>query len=593
VTDHKFLVFRFGDTEVREREFHLIKAGEALQVEPKAFRVLLFLLRNSERLVTKEEILDAVWTDTAVSENSLTRSIATLRKLLGDDSREPRYIENVPRIGYRFLVEVEVAEDTTSAPTAQQVHTDYHSLAVLPFTNGTGPLEAEYLSEGISESIINLLSQFHDLRVVPRTSAFRYKGLDTELKKVARDLNVDAVLTGSVMQRGDKLIVQTELVDVAYNAQLWGSQYNRKLDDIFDLQEELARRIVESLRPRLAPEEEKFLATRPTENREAYHLYLKAMYSANQWTPEGIQKGIAYSTQAIAMDPLFARAYTGLAYLYSLVATFGSVPPLQAFPIAKAAALRALEIDDTLATAHAALAYILLAFDWDWTGADKESRRAIELAPNMPGGHYVRSQWCLAIGRSEEAIAEARRTLDLDPLSLPNYMNLAGTYHLLGQHDLAVEQLLKAQELDPSFTPARQLLALCYTFSGRYQEAMAEANEAAARTRGAPRADIRVTGIAGVINAASGRQDEARQALMELAEYAKPPDFIGALDSSYIHALLGEKDQALEWLEKAYQGHANTMFYIKRRPMFAILRDDPRFHSLLHRMGLPAHGETS
>ena len=371
MTDHKFLVFRFGDTEVREREFHLIKAGEALQVEPKAFRVLLFLLRNSERLVTKEEILDAVWTDTPVSENSLTRSIATLRKLLGDDSREPRYIENVPRIGYRFLVEVEVAEDTTSAPTAQQVHTDYHSLAVLPFTNGTGPLEAEYLSEGISESIINLLSQFHDLRVVPRTSAFRYKGLDTELKKVARDLNVDAVLTGSVMQRGDKLIVQTELVDVAYNAQLWGSQYNRKLDDIFDLQEELARRIAESLRPRLAPEEERFLTMRPTENREAYHLYLKAMYSANQWTPEGIQKGIAYSTQAIAMDPLFARAYTGLAYLYSLVATFGSVPPLQAFPIAKAAALRALEIDDTLATAHAALPYILLAFDWDWTGADK------------------------------------------------------------------------------------------------------------------------------------------------------------------------------------------------------------------------------
>ena len=171
MTDHKFLIFRFGDTEVREREFHLIKAGEALQVEPKAFRVLLFLLRNSERLVTKEEILDAVWTDTAVSENSLTPSIATLRKLLGDDSREARYIENVPRIGYRFLVEVEVAEDTTSAPTAQQVHTDYHSLAVLPFTNGTGPLEAEYLSEGISESIINLLSQFHDLRVVPQLAA--------------------------------------------------------------------------------------------------------------------------------------------------------------------------------------------------------------------------------------------------------------------------------------------------------------------------------------------------------------------------------------------------------------------------------------
>lgn len=592
MTDQKFLVFRFGEIEVREREFLLIKEGEASQVEPKAFRVLLFLLRNSERLVTKEEILDAVWTDTAVSENSLTRSIATLRKLLGDDSREPRYIENVPRIGYRFLCEVEVAEDAATAPTAR-VHQGFRSLAVLPFANGTGPPEAEYLCEGISESIINLLSQFHDLRVVPRTSAFRYKSLDTELKKVARDLNVDTVLTGSVMQHGDNLIVQTELVDVANNAQLWGSQYNRRLVDIFDLQEELARRIAESLRPRLAPEEEKFLTMRPTENREAYHLYLKAMHSMSTWTPEGIQKGIAYSRQAIEMDPLFARAYAGLAFLYILVATFGNVPPLQAFPIAKAAALRALEIDDTLATAHAALAYVLLAFDWDWAGADKESHRAIELAPNMPAGHHVRSQWCLAIGRSEEAIAEARRALDLDPLSMNFYMNLAGTYHLLGEHDSAIEQFLKALELDPSFTPARQLLALTYAFTGRYQEAMAEANEAAARTQGTARADMRVTGVSGVINAAFGRQAEARQSLIELAEYAKPPDFIGAIHASYIHALLSEKDQALEWLEKAYQGHANTMYLIKRRAMFAILHDDPRFHSLLHRMGLPTLGETS
>jgi TolB-like protein len=588
MTERKYLVFSFADIKVREREFSIVRNGEVLAVEPKAFRVLLFLLRNPHKLITKDELLDAVWGETAVSENSLTRAIALLRKLLGDDTREPRYIATVPTVGYRFLCDVKVADDSIGAAGFPQSNRGFHSLAVLPFANGTGPAEAEYLSEGISESIINLLSQFPDLRVVPRTSAFHYKGLEADLKRVGRDLNVDAVLTGTLQQLGDRLIVQADLVDVVKDAQLWGGQYSRRLEDIFELQEELARRISESLRPRLTPDEDKLLNKRPTENREAYHLYLKAMYYANKWSPDGIQKGIAYSKQAIEADPLFAQAYAGLAYLYFLVSVFGGLSPRQVFPLAKAATLRALDIDDTLATAHACMAHILLAYDWDWAGAERESGRAIELAPNIPGGHYVRSQWCLMNGRPDEAIAEARKTLELDPLSLPNYQNLALTYHMLGEYDDAIEQLHKALELDPSFAPARDLLALSYAFKGCYMEAVAEVDKIAAISGENIRADIRLRGPWGLVCAAVGKHAEAQTVLAEMRQCSeKSQDFLYAYYCAAINALLGEKDDALGWLDKARQGRVFGLFYLKLSPEFKSLRADPRFDYLLRRMGLP------
>lgn len=588
MTDHRCSVFRFGDIEISEREFRLVKAGETRPVEPKAFRVLLFLLRNRGRLVTKDEIVDAVWNDCAVSDNSLARSIATLRRLLGDDSHVPRYIETVPTIGYRFLRPVQVIDDREAAVTAPQTHGSVRSLAVLPFANGTGPPEAEYLSEGISESIINLLSQFPDLRVVPRATAFQYKGHERDLKKIGSDLKVEAVLTGTVTHIGESLIVQAELVDVVNDDQLWGNHYNRKIEDIFDLQEELARRISESLLPRLTLAEEKLLSRRPTENREAYHLYLKAMYYANKWTPEGVQMGVLFSRQAIEMDPLFATAYAGLAYLYVLVSSFSSLPPRQAFPLAKAAALRALEIDDSLAYAHASLAFILLAYEWDWENAEKESRRAIELAPQLPGCHYVRSQWCVVMGLSEEAVAEARTALELDPLSLSNYMNLAIIYQLLREHDLVIEYCKRALELDPSFASARQVLAVSYAYKGRYPEAFEEAERATAFAGEGVPVDIRAKGVWGTINAMAGKHDEARNALVELMQYSGPPEFRSASDCAYIHALLGETNEAIEYLEKAYQGgHTSALLYIKLRPLFDWIRTDPRFIDLVHRVGFP------
>jgi TolB-like protein len=583
--EHRSCIFRFIDVEVDERNFSITKAGEVLPVEPKVFRVLQFLLRHPSRVVTKSELLDAVWNGCSVSESSLTRTVATLRRLLGDDIREPRYIATVPTVGYRFLCDVKVAEESVGAVTSPKSYQGFRSLAVLPFVNGTGPAEAEYLSEGISQSIINLLSQFPDLRVVPRTSAFRYKGHELELKTVGRDLKVDVVLTGTVVQRGDRLIVQTELTDIGNDAQIWGGQYNRRLEDIFEIQEELARRISSSLRLRLTPEEDEFLARRPTKNRDAYHLYLKSIYHANKWSPDGIQKGITYSRQAIEADPLFAEAYAGLAYIYILLGIFGGLPPLHAFPLAKSAALRALEIDDTMATAHASLAYLLIAYDWDWAGADRESRRAIELAPNIPGSHYVRSQWCLLNGRPDEAIAEARKTLELDPLSLPNHQLLAGTYFMLGEYDSAIQQLHQALELDSSFIPARQILALSYAFKGSQHEALVEADKAAPLSAGKSQTDIHARGIWGIIHTLVGEEAEARKALAMLIRYQQPSDYLSPIYCAAIHALLDEKDEAFQWLEKARPGRG--LWELRMRPEFKTLHTDSRFPDLVRRLNFP------
>ena len=471
------------------------------------------------------------------------------------------------------------------SPTAStlQLPGSFDSLAVLPLINATGDPETEYLSDGITESIINSLSQLPNLRVIPRTSIFRYKGRETALKMVGRDLNVRAVLTGMVNQRGDRLVVQTELVDVVNDAQLWGAQYNRKLEDIFDMQEELARQISESLRLRLSPEEEKRVTKRPTENREAYHLFLRAMHYAHKWTPEGVRKGIEYSRQAIEVDPLFARAYAGLAYLYMLVSAFRGLPPSQAFSRARAAAIKALEIDECLADAHSYLAYIQLVHDWDWANAARESSRAIELGPNLAEGHRVYSQWCLTSGLPEEALVEAKRALDLDPLSLPTNHNLALTYFLVHEYGAAIDQLHKTLELDPSFAVARGLLALAYAQTGRLQEATAEVGEAPTVSW----ARLGRSGIIGTVSAMAGRHDEARRALDELSLESKPPDYFWASQCAAIHALLGERDQAFEWLDKAYQSRASALIYVKLVPPFETLHADPRFSNLVRRIGLP------
>ena len=473
-------------------------------------------------------------------------------------------------------------ESTRVAAIAPASVSTVDSLAVLPLVNATGDPETEYLSDGISESLINLLSQFPNLRVIPRTSAFRYKGHEADLKAVGRDLKVRTVLTGRMIQRGDRLVVQTELVDVENDAQLWGGQFNRKLEDIFELQEELARQISESLRLRLTPEDQKRLAKRPTQNREAYQFLLKAHYYLTKSTSEGLQRGLAYARQAIEADPGYAEAYAYLSSAYSGLGLLGFLRPAEVFPKAKAAALKALEFDDSLAEAHSALGIVRLYYDWDWSGAEAALRRALELNPNYGWGHAFWSEWLLMMGRHEEAITEAQLGMQLDPLSASLISKLGQELCYGCDYDRAMEQLQKALELEPNFVWAHIFLAQVYAWKGRYEESLAACEKVASLFGG----NAYSRALRSLILAIAGGTDEAKTILNDLKKHPKL-DSMTFMSLADTYSVLGEKDEAFEFLERAYQERVSLMIFLGVYPTFDNIRSDPRFADLVRRMGLP------
>ncbi|HEX4920432.1 MAG TPA: hypothetical protein VFV92_06800, partial [Candidatus Bathyarchaeia archaeon] len=475
-------------------------------------------------------------------------------------------------------------ESSRQVPMAStlQLPKSFDSVAVLPLVNVSGDPETEYLSDGISESIINLLSRLPNLRVIPRTTAFRCKGREADLKALGRDLNVRTLLTGKVIQRGDRLIVQTELVDVLNDAQLWGGQYNRKIDDIFEVQEELARQISENLRLRLTSEDEKRLTKRSTQNREAYQLLLKAQYHSNKWTPEGLQRGMAYARQAIEADPAYAEAYAGVSAVYGLLGVFGFLPPAEAFPKAKSAALKALEIDELLADAHMVLAMVRLDYEWDWAAAEQACKRAIELNPNLAWAHSFWSDWLLIMGRHEEAMSEAHLAVELDPLSASLNAKLGQKLYLRRNYDRALEQLQKGLELDPNFVSTHMMLAHVYAWKGMYEESLATCEKVAALYGGSPfnRA------LSSLILAIAGKTNEAKKILNELEKQPKL-DPLSLVELAQTYSVMGEKTEAFEFLEAAYQERALLLVFLGVIPAFDNIRSDPRFAELLRRMGLP------
>jgi eukaryotic-like serine/threonine-protein kinase len=457
------------------------------------------------------------------------------------------------------------------------------SLAVLPFVNLSGDPEMEYLSDGITDTLINSLSQLRKLRVVPRSLTFRYKGREVEPQRVGSDLNARVVLTGRVMQRGDTLLIGTELMDVVKLSQLWGAQYNRKMADIFALQEEIAREISEKLRLQLTGEEKKRLTKRATGNKEAYQGYLKGRYWWNKRTEEGLNKGIEYFQQAIARDPSYALAYSGLADSYTNAAIFGFVPPKEVFPKAKVATLKALEIDDTLAEAHTSLACIKSSYDWDWSGAEAEFQRAIALNPSYADAHHFYCVTLRRTGRFDQAIEEGKRAVELDPLSLPSNTILGITFHMARQYDQAIEQLRKTSELDPNYIPTHCTLGAAYVQASMYKEGIAEFEKALVIS---PGNTLLISGL-GYAYAVTGRKAEAQRVLDQLNEISKQK-YVPALYSAGIHVGLGEKDKAFEWLEKSYADRSIGVGLEapKVDPIWDPLRSDPRFADLLRRMNL-------
>jgi serine/threonine protein kinase/Tfp pilus assembly protein PilF len=456
------------------------------------------------------------------------------------------------------------------------------SVAVLPFVNSSGDPNTEYLSDGITESLINSLSQLPNLRIKSLDSVSRYKGRETDAKLVGRQLGVRAIFKGRLTQRGDTLAISAELIDAQNDNHIWGQQYNRKFTEILALQDEIVKEITATLRLRLTGEEEKRLAKRYTANPEAYQDYLKGRYWWNKRTEEGLNKGIEYFQQAIAKDPTYALAYDGLADCYSLLAYYGFVAPEKGYPRARDAAQKALEIDDSLAEAHTSLVFVKTFYDWDWLGAERESQRAIELNPKYATAHQWYGDALIQMGRLQEAIAEEKRAVEIDPLSLVINRDLGDALYLARQYDQAIEQYRRTLELDPNFITVHGGLGAAYLHKSLYKEGIAEFEKQLAIS---PQSVYALAAL-GYAYAVTGRRTEAQNVLDQLNQLSKQ-EYVPAVYRAQIYAGLGEKDQAFEWLEKSYEDRSiASLAEIKVDPQFDPLRSDARFKDLLRRMNL-------
>jgi eukaryotic-like serine/threonine-protein kinase len=455
------------------------------------------------------------------------------------------------------------------------------SVAVLPFANGGGDPDTEYLSDGITESLINSLSHVSRLRVVPRSTVFRYKGNESTPEKIGQELNVRAVVTGRVTRRGDAFLVSAELMDVARESQVWGEQYSKKLADIQGIQEDISKAIAANLRIELNGKEERQIAKRDTENPEAYRLYLQGRYYWNQRSDEGVKKGLEYFQQAIEKDPGYALAYAGLADSYAVGnGEYLGLSPQEARPKAKAAAQKALELDDSLAEAHTTLADTYLYYDWDFPKAQQEFLRAIAANPNYPTAHQWYAEYLYAVGRFDDAIAEAKRAQGLDPLSVSINGSVGETYYYARKYDQAIEAYKAALKMDPNFNAAHVGLAGTYGQNKMYAQAVAEW-QGVLQLNGNPAG----ASLLGEAYKTSGYQGFL-QTLLD-GTLKNPALKVKTYWIASLYARLGKKDEALTWLEKAYAERSGGMVRLRSDPEFDSMRAEPGFVAIIRRMNFP------
>jgi TolB-like protein len=455
----------------------------------------------------------------------------------------------------------------------------------LPFVNVNGDPNLEYLSDGIAESIIYSLSELQGLKVKSRSSVYRYKVRDAQagfqdMQAIGRDLGVPAVLTGRLTVRGDAVLISIELVDVRENNLLWGQQYDRKLSDINAVQQQIARDVSEKLRLKSRPGEQQPAVKSYTDNAEAYRAYLKGRFFWNKRTPDGVRSGIKYFEDAIAIDPNYALPYSGLADSYDVLAAYGVLPPADCAPKARAAAVRALEIDERLAEAHNSLGYVRGAYDWDWKGAEQEGRRALELNPDYTTGHQYYGLFLQAMGRFDDAFAELRRAQELDPTSPATAAYLGRAYYYSRHYDQAIAQFHTALDLSSTF-PAHGDAGEALEQKGLYGEAI---KEYVAAIAGSGNRDL----AAAVEQAysASGYKSALRTWAEGLKEESKRR-YIPPYPIALIYARLGETDQSFEWLERAYEQRASVLPFLRVQPIFDSIRSDPRFDDLVRRLHFP------
>ncbi len=463
------------------------------------------------------------------------------------------------------------------------------SLAILPFTNVRSDPETEYLSDGITESIINSMSPLSNLRVLARGVVFRYKGKQVDPQQAGHDLNVEAIVQGSLLLQGDTLLINTELIRVSDGSQLWGQQYNRKLADILDVQRDISKRISEQLRLKLSGEEEKWVTSADTDNTEAYQLYLKGRYYWNRRNAEALQKAVGYFQHATELDKNYAPAYAGLADCYTLFSRYDLVSPKESFPLAKSAAAEAIRIDPSLAEAHTSLAYTLSRFEWDWAGAEKEFKRAIELDPNYATGHQWYGEFLISRGNLEQGAREIEKALQLDPLALIQGGMVSYAYYMERKYDLAIDQAQKTLELDPTYPRTYLRLGKALIQKSRYQEAIT------AFEKGSQLSNSRPTYLAnlGYAYAMSGDKEKALKIAGELESKSKQI-YVSPYNIALIYAGLGDQEQAFQWLEKAYEARDDWLSeQLSVDPVWDPIRSDWRYASLLRRMNFTLAARSS
>lgn len=633
--------YEFGPFRADAQKRLLWRDGEVVPLTPKAFDILLALLERHGEVLSKEELMQAVWPETVVEENNLTRNISTLRKALGETPDEHRYVVTIPGSGYRFVAEVSattiengslraqvvsvepVCEDSDSAaavsPSETQVEVRSRrrfasasyvvalaivaliavavvyarfwrekpaasrsaitSLVVLPLENLSGDAAQEHFVDGMTDALIGDLARIGALRVISRTSAMRYKTARPPLPEIARALQVDAVVEGTVQRAGDRVLIRVQLIQAANDEHLWAESYERDVRDVLKTQSEVAQAIARQIKVVVTPQEQARFASARQVNPEAYETWLKARYIWNKRTPATLKTAVTHFERAIQLDPSYAPAYAGLADTYSMLADYSVLPAGETYPKAKAAALKALALDQELAEAHTSLAWILAAYEWKFAEAEQSFQRALALNSNYATAHQWYSGFLSALGRHQEAIAESERAQRLEPFSLIASTARAEAYYLARQYDQVIAQCQRALELDPNFGEAYSMLARAYAAKEMPREALA-AHHKHMQLMGWKVEQVRP------VEAVAGMRAYWQQRLDEEKKTALP--FPLWMAEGYAQS--GDPEQALRWLEKLCQSRNYWTIYLNVVPTLDPLRTDPRFAALLQRIGLPRPG---
>jgi TolB-like protein/DNA-binding winged helix-turn-helix (wHTH) protein/Flp pilus assembly protein TadD len=631
-----FRRFKFGVFEADPRTGELTKLGKRVRLQEQPFQLLTMLLEKPGELVIREELRERLWPKTIVDfDHGLNKAISKVRDALGDSAENPRFIETVASRGYRFLAEVAVVQGgqphtaagdltagrevpgLTQLPDAgasagwpghafgwkrsgvvtalalavflswffyssRHPRSTIHSLAVLPLANFSNDASQDYFADGMTDELITHLGQISAIRVISRTSAMTYKNARKPLAEIARELNVDAVVEGSVLHSGERVRIAAQLIEVPADKQIWAESYEGDFRDTLTLQSRVARSIAAQIRATLNRQEQVALDNSKAVNPDAYEAYLKGRYFLNKRTGDGLTTAVEYFKRAIESDSNYAEAYSGLADAYALSGDwkYGVLSPQEAFPKAKAAATRALALDESLGEAHASLAYALDLYGWDWEAAETEYKRAIRLNVGYATAHQWYSWHLLMMGRNSEAIAELREAESLDPLSLIISADVADALSVGHRFDEAEQQARKTLQLDPNFAVGHYELGQALEQKQMHDQAIAEFKKA-----------IEISGHSGAFDsnlgyayAVSGRTEEASKIVKDLEGRLDQNPSLDA-DIALIYVGLGDQDQAISWLNKGYEGRFKASILL--RPAFDPLRSDARFKELLHRIGLP------